>query len=208
MSSTMRTPCPSRSAPHHWMRLPDRRQPERLARVDGEVEVLPLQVLEGVQVPGGRVAGLGAGDVEADHAAVAVAHRELGDLHRAGRVPHGGQQGAHPDRPTGRAASRRPSANPSSTASTTSSSLRPRLEVLLGGEPHLGVDHAVVGQVLRALARPPGAATPRSASPRRCGRTSPGSAPASRSRPRREPPAQPLGVGGGQHMPDAARPAR
>ena len=45
-------------------RLPDRRQAERLAGVDGEVGVLALEVLEGVEVAGGRVARLGAGDVE------------------------------------------------------------------------------------------------------------------------------------------------
>src|SRR5215475_9540752 len=59
-------------------RLPDRGQPERLAGVDGEVEVFPLQVLERVQMPGGWVARLRAGDVEADHAHVPVAHRQLG----------------------------------------------------------------------------------------------------------------------------------
>ena len=55
-------------------RLPDGRQPERLAGVDGEVEVLAPQVLERVQVPARREAGLGARDVEADHAVVAVTH--------------------------------------------------------------------------------------------------------------------------------------
>ena len=65
-------------------RLPDRRQPEGLAGVDGEVGVLALEVLEGVEVPGGRVAGLGAGDVEADDAAVAPGDGQLGDLPRAG----------------------------------------------------------------------------------------------------------------------------
>ena len=49
-------------------RLPDRRQPERLAGVDREVGVLALEVLERVEVPGGRVARLGAGDVEAGDA--------------------------------------------------------------------------------------------------------------------------------------------
>jgi hypothetical protein len=48
--------------------LPDRGQPEGLAGVDGEVVVLALQVLERVEVPGGREAGLGAGDVEPDDA--------------------------------------------------------------------------------------------------------------------------------------------
>src|SRR4029078_7193915 len=60
---------PVRAAPLY--RLPDGRQPERLAGVDGEVKVLPLQVLERVQVARGRVPGLGAGDVETDHADVA-----------------------------------------------------------------------------------------------------------------------------------------
>ena len=77
--------------------LPDGGQPERLARVDGEVVVLPLEVLEGVQVAGGRVARLGTGDVEADDAQVAVAVGEFGDLQGAGRVPHRGEQGADAD---------------------------------------------------------------------------------------------------------------
>ena len=78
--------------------LPDRRQPEGLARVDGEVGVLALEVLEGVEVAGGRVARLGARDVEADDAPVAVAAGELGDLQRARLVPHRGEQLADHDR--------------------------------------------------------------------------------------------------------------
>src|SRR5690606_40373857 len=59
--------------------LPDGRQAEGLAGVDGEVGVLPLQVFEGVEVAGGRVAGFGAGDVAADDADVAVADGQFGD---------------------------------------------------------------------------------------------------------------------------------
>ena len=44
-----------------------------------------------------------------------------------------------------------PSAKPASTASTTSSRSKPGLDVQLGGEPHLGVDDAVGGEVLDAL---------------------------------------------------------
>ena len=167
-------------------RLPDRRQPERLAGVDGEVEVLPLQVLERVQVPGGRVAGLGAGDVEADHA------RRRGTRTASSAISSSGPRAASRSaacRPgsagPAAAASALPSANPACTASTTCGSVSPRSRCCSGREAHLGVDDAVGGQVQRALARPPGAAPPRSASPRRCARTSPGSAPASRSRPRR-----------------------
>ncbi len=75
------------SAPLHG--LPDARQTERLSGVDGGVEVLAHHVLEGVEVTGRREAGLGAGDVEADHAGVAKAHRELGDLVAACRRAHG-----------------------------------------------------------------------------------------------------------------------
>ena len=165
-------------------RLPDRRQPERLAGVDGEVGVLALEVLERVQVPGGRVARLGAGDVEADHARVAVGAppaRRSPSTRAACRIAVSSW------RTTIRPAAPRPSPSPkpSLTASTTSSRVSPLCDVLLGGVADLGVDHAVRGQVLARTRGRPGAARRRSASPRRCGRTSPGSAPASRSRPPR-----------------------
>src|SRR6266508_2335004 len=73
MSSTMRTPWPSRSAPHHC---------------------------SACQMPGGRVPRLGAGDVEADHPEIAVPDGQLGDLHRTGRVAHCGEQCGGPDRGT------------------------------------------------------------------------------------------------------------
>ena len=44
-----------------------------------------------------------------------------------------------------------PSANPASTASTTASSDSPAVDVQFGGEPDLGVDDVVAGQVLDAL---------------------------------------------------------
>jgi len=78
-------------------RLPDRRQPERLAGVDREVEVLAGDVLEGVKVAAGRVAGLGPGYVEAHHALVAEAHGQLGDLQRAGCRAHRGQESPNLD---------------------------------------------------------------------------------------------------------------
>src|SRR5690606_5764115 len=90
---------PVRTAPLDG--LPDRWEAERLAGVDREVEVLPLQVLERVQMPGRRIARLGAGDVEADHADVPEANGELGDLGGASGVAHGGEQRADPDRGSG-----------------------------------------------------------------------------------------------------------
>ena len=75
-------------------RLPDRRQPEGLAGVDGDVVVGLGDVAEGVEVAGRRRARLAAGDVEADDAGVAVAQRQLGDLDGVGRGAHGAEQHA------------------------------------------------------------------------------------------------------------------
>ena len=136
-------------------RLPDRRQPERLAGVDREVRVLPLEVLERVEVPRRRVAGLRTRDVEADDPTVPVGHRELGDLPAHGLVPHGREQLPHLDQ--------RPVATSLLLALGEAVSHRldhlrqrqPLLQVQLGGVADLGVDHAVGRQVEDALARHP-----------------------------------------------------
>lgn len=104
---------------------------------------------------GGRVTGLGARDVEADDAGVAVAVGQFGDLQGAGRVPHGGQQGAHAD-----AVAARPGL-PLALAEALVDGLddlfqgEPGLQVLLGGVAHLRVDDAVLGEVHRALGGDP-----------------------------------------------------
>ena len=82
-------------------RLVDGRQPERLAGMNGEARVVVSHVFERVQVPGRRVAGFGAGDVESDHALVAEPDRQLGDLPGQRGVPHRGDQAAHHDRTPG-----------------------------------------------------------------------------------------------------------
>jgi hypothetical protein len=102
-------------------------------------------------VAGGREARLRARDVEADDAEVAVAVGQLGDLQGACGVPHGGEQRAHAD-----AVAVLPRA-----ALAHAEALVDRLDdlfegeallqVLLGGVPDLGVDHAVLGEVLGAL---------------------------------------------------------
>ena len=87
-----------------------------------------------------------------DDALVAVADGELGDLGGLGGVPHGRQQGRHPDRVAG---SRGPGlAVAQAGVDRLDDALErqaPR-EVLLGGVAALGVDDAVGGEVLRALA--------------------------------------------------------
>ena len=133
-------------------------------------------------MPGGRVARLGAGDVEAERALVAVAHRQPGDLGAVGRVPHGREQRADADRVPlrcsefgafGQARGGRP---------------RPRRAARDHGS---GAARGRSGSRRRRRRRPPGPertrwppgpATRGSASPRPCGRRSPGSAPASPSR--------------------------
>ena len=139
-------PVPEALGPAPLQRLPDGGQAEPLAGVDGDVEVLPRHVLEGVQVPAGRAARLGARDVEPDHALVPVTHRELGDLQRARRRAHGGEQGVHGDSPAAAAAP-----EPLEHGLDHLVQAQPAGHVQLGGEPDLGVDHPVGGQVLGAL---------------------------------------------------------
>ena len=80
--------------PAELERLPDRRQAERLAGVDRDVEVLAPDEVERVEVAGRPVAGLGPGDIEADDAGVAPADRALGDLDRSGGLAHRGDERA------------------------------------------------------------------------------------------------------------------
>ncbi len=167
-------------------RLPDARQPERLAGVDGEVGVLPPEVLERVQVPGRREARLGPGDVEAGHArgrgsattSSATSRERAACRIAVSRVPTRiGWPAA--------AASRSPSRNPSLHRLDDLDQVEAAGQVELGGVADLGVDHPVGGQVLGALGGDPAQRRPRSASRRRCGRRCRGSAPASRCRPTR-----------------------
>ena len=131
-------------------RLPDRRQSEGLAGVDGEVEVLPLEVLERVEVAGRGEARLGAGDVEADDPGVAPLHGELGDLARPRLVPHRGEELADDD-PAARVDHALLEAGPHRGHDLVES--EPRGDVLLGGVADLGVDDPVGRQVGDALAR-------------------------------------------------------
>src|SRR5207245_6781928 len=81
--------------------LPDGWQPEGLAGVDRDVEVLVADLVERLEVAGRRKALLRAGDIEADGTDVAPADRRLGDLDRAGVLPHRGAEVLHGARPAG-----------------------------------------------------------------------------------------------------------
>ncbi|CAB4863619.1 unannotated protein [freshwater metagenome] len=63
--------------------------------MNGCVEVLALDVIERLEVTGGRVSGLGTGDVESDHPVVAPRGGEHRDLEAAGRRAHGAEQHIH-----------------------------------------------------------------------------------------------------------------
>src|SRR5213592_352856 len=63
-------------------RLPYRRQPEGLASVDGDMEVLMPDVVERLQVARRSIAGFRPRDVEAHHAGIPPAHRAFGHLDR------------------------------------------------------------------------------------------------------------------------------
>ena len=107
--------------------LVDGRQPERLAGMNGEARVVVSHVLERIQVPGRRVTGFRAGNVESDHAFVTESDRQLGDLPGHRGMPHRGDQTTHHDWTPGGGAAFSPSAKPASTASTTASNDKPRL---------------------------------------------------------------------------------
>ena len=80
----MRTPWPSRSAPQNWI----------ASQIDGSPNASPAWMVmwkfsrrtasKASRWRVGGKPGLGPGDVEADHAVVAVAHGQLGDLGACG----------------------------------------------------------------------------------------------------------------------------
>ena len=132
-------------------RLPDRRQPERLAGVDRDVEVLAPDEVEGVEVPRRPVARLGAGDVEPDDARVPPADGTRGDLDRAGGLAHGRHQQLHRDRvPVERGLSRS-AREPLEHRLDRLVERQPALRAQLGRHADLGIDHAVGREVLGAL---------------------------------------------------------
>ena len=96
------------------------------------------------------MAGFGAGDVEAHHAGIAPPHGQLRDLQAAGGGAHGRQQCVDREAGAGRA-------EPEALEDRVDHFVErePLLEVQLGGEADLGVDHAVVGEILGALLRDP-----------------------------------------------------
>src|SRR6185369_5813631 len=109
-------------------RLPDRRQTEALAGVEGDVEVLVAHLIERLEVARRAVTGLGAGDVESDDARVAPADGAFGDLDGAGGLAHRGDERLHHDGMPGGGSPRASEPKP----------LEVRLDDLVEGQPLLG----------------------------------------------------------------------
>ena len=118
-----------------------------LSRVDGDVEVLPLAVLEGLQVVVRGVAVLGPGYVEGHHAPVPPADRGLGHLDRLMQMAHGGA-----DCPDGETRAGTALIESLQDGLDGVVECEAALGVQLGGEADLGVHHAVGRQILGALA--------------------------------------------------------
>ncbi len=136
-------------------RLPDAREPERLARVDREVRVLPTQVLEGVEMTGRREPRLRPRDVEAHDAAVAVLDGELGDTTGVRGRADRGEEDANADRVSGLGRQSLTLGEACQHGLDHLVLVQPLLDMQLGGEPHLRVDHEVGRKILGALARDP-----------------------------------------------------
>ena len=102
-------------------------------------------------MPGRRKAGLGAGNVEADDPAVAILDGKLGDLARPGGVSHRRDERADPDPVT--SLGRVGLAPPETQQGGVDDLLErePAVGVLFRRPAHLGVDDAVIGEVLGAF---------------------------------------------------------
>ena len=149
-------PVPESIGPAPLDGLPNRRQTERLARVDGEVRVLASQVLERIQMARGRETSFSPCDIEADDPAIAVLHRKFRDFLGVRGCPHRCQQHSDPDPP---AVSYRASGAFVEAVEYRIDHLskgQSLLHVKFGSEADFGVDDAVCRKVFRAFARHPG----------------------------------------------------
>ncbi len=111
------------------------------------MEVLLHHVLERIEVACRRIPRLGSGDVETDHAGIAPAHGQLGDLPTARGGAH--RRGDGVDREVG---ARRAAAEPVEDGLHHLIEGEAGLGAQLGRHAHLGIHHAVGGEVLGALA--------------------------------------------------------
>lgn len=129
----------------------DGRQPERLTGMNREARVVITHVLECIQVPGWRVAGLRAGDVESDNSLVPEPDRQLCDLPGHCGVPHRGDQTADGDGLTIGGTRLLAGGEARQNGVDDVVERQPAADVQLRREPHLGIDHRIGGQVLRAF---------------------------------------------------------
>ena len=155
MSSTIRTPWPRRSAPHHWS----------ASQIDGSPNDSPAWIVmwkfsrrtysNASRWRVGRIAGLRTGDVEADDTGVPPADGTLGDLDRAGGLAHRGDEHLHDDRAAGRRGPLGPDLEALEVRGHDLVERQAALRRQLGRVADLGVDDPVGRQVLGAFGRHP-----------------------------------------------------
>jgi hypothetical protein len=116
------------------------------------MKALALDKVERLEVERRRVPHLGPGHVEAGNTDVAVAHRELSDLERAGRRTHGREQRPHHDGGPSVAAVLHACGEAGQHRLGDRLQVEAFLSVELRGEADFGIYDPVVGQVLNALA--------------------------------------------------------
>lgn len=131
--------------------LVDRRKAECLTGMDRGVEVRLVDLVERFEVSRGRKAVFGAGDVEPDHAVVAVPNGQLCDIARFCRLAHRREKGADHDGVPGRGG--RFGSQRKALLNRPHDLIEGQtgFQVLFGGKAHLGVHNAVFGQVLGTL---------------------------------------------------------
>ncbi len=132
---------------------PDAVETVRLTGVNGGREVVLREIIERMLELAGRKAGLGAGDVEADHAVIAVAHREFCDLEPAVCVAHRAHELADPDAATGVSHLLHALVDALLHGLDHLVEAQAATQVLLWSPAHLAVDHAVRAEVLHELPR-------------------------------------------------------
>ena len=127
--------------------FPDAWQPEGLTRVNGDVRILALQVLEGINVSSGRKTSLSASNVEAHDPSVAEGHDAFGDIARPRGSSHGSEQRADSNvMPCG---GRRSLTFPEARELRLDDLIQRQAgrSMQFGCEAHLGIDHSIGGKI-------------------------------------------------------------
>jgi hypothetical protein len=123
--------------------------------MNGEMRVISPQIFECVEITSGRKSRFRSRDVEPHHSGVAVTHRYFGDLLRTSVLTHRTQKSTHSDAFPLLGCSALTLSKPRLDRLDYGVQRQPLLGEQLGRVPHLGVDHTVRREVLRAFGSHP-----------------------------------------------------